>query len=583
MAWARLLLRGLSSSGVRRVVISPGSRSTPLVLAAAEEPGITCHTMIDERSAGFFALGQIRATGTPTALLCTSGTAGAHYLPAIIEAHESFLPLIILTADRPWEAYDVASPQTIDQLKLFGGHVRHSFEVGLPDSASSALRGVIRIAAQAVHRSLHPLPGPVHINAHFRKPLEPVDVPGREPWQDEVDRLLSRGAPSFRPALRTIDPAAVESFARACVGSQRGIIACGPSAFPIDDSLRLAVGTLALATGFPVFTEATSQLRFGPWATGPVVVGAFDSLLRATAETPDLIIEIGSTPVSGAYATFVERNSSVPRWVIAQHGWHDPFNSAAVVVEAAPAAFATETASWVTAADDSRSMAWARRWADADAVAWSIVEREWTASHLTEGAVARLAAQALPERSWFMVGNSGPVRDLDTWAAPHSRTLRVVHQRGASGIDGLVSGATGLRSVVDEPVLLYLGDVSLLHDLGGLATARHAKTPLVILAVQNDGGRIFEQLPISRRAELAEPLADHFVTPHGLSFEHAAALFGIAYERPATVVALDAALTRACEHPGCTLIEAVVVPEEGQQQRLRVWRAIGMTLAEKAR
>ena len=180
LAWARLFLRSAAAAGVTDVVLSPGSRSTPLTIAAATTSELRAHVIVDERGAAFFALGQARVTGRPSLLICTSGTAGAHWLPALIEASQSFVPLIAVTADRPWELQDSAAPQTIDQLKLFGDHVRHYAELGLPDPSPGALRAVPRIAAQAVARALGPVPGPVHINARFRKPLEPVEVDGPE-------------------------------------------------------------------------------------------------------------------------------------------------------------------------------------------------------------------------------------------------------------------------------------------------------------------------------------------------------------------------------------------------------------------
>jgi 2-succinyl-5-enolpyruvyl-6-hydroxy-3-cyclohexene-1-carboxylate synthase len=424
----------------------------------------------------------------------------------------------------------------------------------------------------------------VHVNAHFRKPLEPVDVSGREPWQDEVDRLLALGAPQFKPARRSLDRAAVEGLAKACIGAKRGVIACGPASAPVDGSLCAAAGALSLATGFPILAEATSQVRFGHEVDEVVRCGAFDSLLRAgfPEEPPDLVIELGSTPVSSAYATWVERNASVPRWIIAPHGWHDPFNSASVVVQASPAELATETAAWVAAADDARPREWARQWSAAEAEVWSVVERDWSESHLTEAAIPRVLATGLPHGAYLIVGNSGPVRDLDTYAPPQDRALRVLHQRGASGIDGLVSGAAGVRSVVDAPVVLYLGDVSLLHDLGGLAVARKAGQPLVIVVVQNDGGRIFEQLPLGHRRELASVVDEHFVTPHGLSFEHAAKMFDVRYARAASSTELGRALALGLEHAGCTLIEAVVDPRDGTARRQRLWQALSARYRRRA-
>lgn len=194
-AWARLFFSSLASAGLREIVISPGSRSTPLALAAAAEARLRVHVLIDERDAAFFALGQARRSGRASALLCTSGTAAAHYLPAILEASQSHVPLLAITADRPWEAYDAASAQTLDQVKLYGDAVRHYAELGLPDASPGALAAVVRIAAQALYATTAPRPGPVHLNARFRKPLEPVAVAGREPFADRIEALLRAGAP----------------------------------------------------------------------------------------------------------------------------------------------------------------------------------------------------------------------------------------------------------------------------------------------------------------------------------------------------------------------------------------------------
>ncbi|HZF47932.1 MAG TPA: 2-succinyl-5-enolpyruvyl-6-hydroxy-3-cyclohexene-1-carboxylic-acid synthase [Polyangiaceae bacterium] len=598
-AWARLFLRAAASAGVRDVVLSPGSRSTPLALAAAESGEVRCHVIVDERSAGFFALGQARASGRPSMLICTSGTAGAHYFPAIIEASQSFLPLVVVTADRPWELQAAAAPQTIDQIKLYGGHVRSFTELGLPDASPVALRAVARAAAQAVVRSVSPEPGPVHVNARFRKPLEPVLAGGPEPWEEAWKALMEKGAAVASIPRIAPDPEAISTLVERCARAERGLIVCGPllppsgvasaagKLFDLKQHQR-SIASLARATGFPVLAEATSQARFGvsPEITS---IAAFDALLRDPALraelAPDLLIEIGSPPTSQGYADLVAERPGCPRFVLALHGWNDPSSSAHALLFADPADVCEAVAARLPAPRAGGRAPWIDALARADARAWSIVERELSADRLSEGSVARLVVSACPEGSILAIGNSSPVRDLDMYCPASPRGLRVLHQRGASGIDGLVSGAAGARSVAGGPVTLLLGDLSLLHDLTGLALAREAaasspSAPLVIVVVQNDGGRIFERLPIGRAARSSaggvseDQLERCFTTPQSLAFEPAAAMFGLAYERVETRQALEQALAAAHARSGATLIEAVVPKTDGAERAARLLKSV---------
>ena len=592
IAWARLFFRALAGSGVEHVVLSPGSRSTPLALAAAAEPALTVHTLLDERSAAFFALGQARLTHRPSVLVCTSGTAGAHYLPAIIEASQSHTPLVAVTADRPWEAYDAAAAQTIDQVKLFGDHVRHAAELGLPDPAPEALRAVARIAAQAAHRARWPLPGPVHVNARFRKPLEPVDRQGAppEPWEAELDRLLSAGPPRVYEPRAEVDPRAIHDLVSACARARRGLIVCGPAPALVDPALaRTAIRALASATGFPVLVEATSQIRFGGDPLSAPICGAFDALLRAASfrrdHVPDLIVEIGAPPTSAGYTMLLAEAPGCPRFVLAPHGWNDPSGLASAMVYADPYDVAARVARELAALDRPIAPAaseWARAFARADARVSGLIRRELTEGPLTEGAIVHHLVEALPEGAVLVVGNSMPVRDLDTYAAPSARGLTVLHQRGASGIDGLLSGAAGARSVSTGPMALLLGDLSLLHDLGGLAAARAARRPLLVVVVQNDGGRIFEALPIARRPELEAVLEAHFTTPQSVEFSSAAAMFGLRHCRVETVEALRAGFAEGLASGGCTIVEAVVPPHDAVARRARLYRDVPLVLTAPA-
>ena len=572
LAWARLFVRAAVASGVTHAVLSPGSRSTPLALALAGEPGLSLEVVVDERSAAFFALGQARVTGRPSLLVCTSGTAGAHYLPAVIEASQSFLPMLVVTADRPWELYDAAAPQTIDQVKLFGGFVRHHAELGLPDATPSALRAVPRIAAQAVARALGPTPGPVHVNARFRKPLDPVDVAGPEPWEPLVEALLARGAPAVQASLPAVDPAAVAEVAARIARAERGLLVAGPAPLTqADPAAREAILALAARTGFPLLAEGTSQIRFGGDRLGVLDVAAFDLVLRTPAfragPAPDLVVQLGAPPTSSAYADMVAGLADTARVVVAPHGWNDPQGDAAALVLADPAAFARALCEAVPARDETSP--WRAFFDVTSTRARTLAARVSEAQALTEGAVARTLVASCPDGAVLVVGNSSPVRDLDAFCPPSPRAIRVAHQRGASGIDGLVSGAAGVASVERGPVALLLGDVSLAHDLAAIGLLARATTPLVVVVVQNGGGRIFDRLPVAARTEPGV-FERCFTTPQAVRFEQAAAAFGVPYARVETRAALDEALAAAWARPGATLVEAVTPPGEGARDLARI-------------
>lgn len=583
-AWARLFMSSLASAGLREIVISPGSRSTPLALAAAAEARLRVHVLIDERDAAFFALGQARRSGRASALLCTSGTAGAHYLPAIIEASQSHVPLLAITADRPWEAYDAASAQTIDQVKLYGDAVRHYAELGLPDPSPGALAAVVRIAAQALCATAAPRPGPVHINARFRKPLEPVHVTGREPFADRIDALLRSGAPRVFAAQTSCADGAIDALADLCAERERGLVVCGPAWSGTDaEELRRAVAALGRVTGFPIWAEACSGVRFGG---GRVVGGGFDALLHGAefrrAHAPELIIELGRPPISSAYASYVAEHPGCERAVIAPHGWNDPSGTARVLCFADPAEVCARLATHPKLADrPSSPTEWARSLAAAEDRVWRCAELEREPLVLSEAEVARAVIDALPAGATLVVGNSLPVRDLDTFCPVSDRPLRVLHQRGASGIDGLIAGAAGARSVGGEPLALLLGDVSALHDLGGFAALRCVPGPLAVVIVQNRGGRIFEQLPLAQSSTARADFERLFLTPQQVDFAAAAQAFGIRFARAASPDDLSSALTAALQADTPVIIEAVVPPEDGAVRRRRLWQRVATALRER--
>ena len=587
--WATLLLGSLADAGITDVVISPGSRSTPFVVAAARNSRLRCHDAMDERGAAFFALGLTRVTGRPSLLICTSGTAGAHYLPAVIEAACSYTPVVILTADRPLELQQCGASQTIDQIKLFGDHARAFFELGTPDASGGALRSVRRIAAQAVARSQWPNPGAVHINGRARKPLEPMPARtdhGRE-LGSSVTRLLAEPITSMHWPELALDASGLDTAVRAIRSASRGLIIAGPA--PAQQcAAREALFRLATNAGFPILAEAASQLRFaGERPAGCVYVDAFDPILRSAEfrreARPDLVVQIGGFPVSTGFERFCSEHLDVPNLVLAPHGWHDPFNRATVHLVADVQHAARQLADRLGPREIGATSAWLELWRAADhesaRVATRVAESDGDA--LNEAAAARAMVHAAPHRSALLVGNSNAIRLVDTFAPSEPKDLVVLSQRGAAGIEGLISGAAGSACAGEHPVGLLIGDVSFFHDVSGLAlAARVEHQPLVIVVIQNHGGRIFDQLPIAC-AGVERRVIEHITTPHQLEIEPTARGFGLRYARAETRTQLEAALSHAYRTSGCTVIEAVV-PDNGAAPLFEaVWTQTNTALVKR--
>ena len=576
-AWARLFASALAQCGVAQVVLSPGSRSTPLALALAAQ--LPCTVLHDERVAAFFALGQARATGRPSAVLATSGTAPGHWLPAVMEARESGLPLLLLSADRPWEVQQAQAAQTVDQLRLFGHHANAYFELGLPDAHPAALRAVPRIAAQAVLATHYPLAGAVQVNVRFRKPLEPQPSDGQEPWRPRLDAITRAGPPRLLAPRACAHPDAVAQLVDRVRAAPRGVIVAGPLPAALAHTLRPALQRFLAASGFVLLAEATSQLRFGLHATATQAsCGAFDALLRSAALRqalrPDLALEIGAPAVSSQWLAWIDGDDAPPRVVLPGQRPADPAGGALAMLLGPVTALLEAATEELLArppadADPQARSVYRRRWRAAEDAAWGArMQAQADDGGLHEHHIAPLLRAVLPAGAQLAVGNSGPVRDLDHDLPPDNRALTLLHQRGAAGIDGLVASAAGARSVSQAPTALLLGDVSLLHDAGGLAAAAAVRGPLAIVVVNNDGGRIFERLPLGRDEALAAARERLFVVPHGRSFDGLAATWGLDYARADTPAGLAAALAQAMQAERAMVIEAC--PHPGASARREV-------------
>ncbi|HEX6588139.1 MAG TPA: 2-succinyl-5-enolpyruvyl-6-hydroxy-3-cyclohexene-1-carboxylic-acid synthase [Longimicrobiales bacterium] len=568
--WSRLLIGSLARAGVRHAVISPGSRSTPFTWAALNEPLLSTRVVIDERAAAFYAVGHAKITGEPVLLICTSGSAAANYFPAVVEADRSGTPLIVLTADRPFELQAADAPQTIDQVKMYGSAVRQFFELGLPDASGGALRAARRIAAQAVAGARGPVPGPVHVNARARTPLEPVAAAddATRALMAEVDALLAEG-PTAAPAARVV--ASLDGVRDDVMGARRGVIVCGPLA-PHQLARRDALVQLARATGFPIFAETTSQLRYGALPDDAVRLSSLDALLRSPAFLerfqPDCVLRIGTAPTSTAYAEFLARAASereparrVREHVIAPTGWSDPHGTAATMLVGDVAENVMGLA--FELADDEAAQldrwrerrAWRERLERADAAARAALDGLRPGD---EGPVVRALVDALPSGALLALGNSMPVREVDTFAPADARDLGVWSQRGANGIDGLIAGAAGAAAASGRPTALLLGDVSALHDVGGLAVARESDAPLAIVVIDNGGGRIFERLPLAATGVAREDAWQAWLTPPRVDFEALARGFGVGHARATDAAGARTALAGALATRGATVVHVTV-------------------------
>jgi len=571
-AWADVVIARLVGGGVRHLVVSPGSRSTAYVLAGHRHPQLVLHDVVDERSAAFFALGMARATGEPAALLCTSGTAPAHYLPAVIEATRSRLPLVVLSADRPLELVGCEAPQAIDQVKLFGDHVVHYADLGTPQPAAAALRGVARAVSQAVAATRWPVPGAVHLNARARKPFEPG-----EPSTEEGRALVAAAQQlcAWHPRVHVPrvlpDEAALDEVAARLSDARSGLILAGPA--PVDaHDRREPLVALARATGFPVYAEATSQLRWGDRADDVAWVDALDlaapSLDLTALGPPEVVVEVGQPLVAGSHGRAIEALGA-ERIVLSDGPWADWLGSARTFLLGDVRASLDGLARRLEASHSPHTSPphpWFTAMSHASDVARSSVEQRPG----SDGAAVASLARHVPAGTRWLLGNSLAVRLVD-WFGDRSSADPVLHQRGANGIDGLIAGAAGAAVAAGGPTLLLLGDVATWHDIGSLRLARHSPHPLVVVVLHNGGGRIFDLLPVAHHPDVSDAERAHLCTPDDEGFDGVTALFGVRHRRVPPTEAGPAA-AEALATPGCTLLE-VRTRAHGTAELLRTIRA----------
>jgi 2-succinyl-5-enolpyruvyl-6-hydroxy-3-cyclohexene-1-carboxylate synthase len=515
--WAGVLVETLARLGLRRCVVSPGSRSAPLAFALARHPGLESIPVLDERSAAFFALGLAKRDRKPALLVCTSGTAGANFLPALIEAQESGAPLIAITADRPPEMRGCASGQTIDQQRFYGHHVNFYHELALPSAEEPLLRYLRQTVAHAWEAALSPRAGPVHLNAPFRDPLPPIVDGSTERFADSVDwdRFFSQLSPGQSGEPMAVGPS--------WPPGTRGLIVAGPAQPCEPEAYSAAVGEIARKLGWPVLADGLSPVRHHAILV-PNLVTAYDAILRDAAAgerlRPEAVLCLDDWPTSKVLRAWLERND-VPTWIATTRPENrDSLHGRTRHLAMSAAALAAGLLSAAAPAG------YGEAWAESERKARGVLDETLRAeTGLFEPKAAWLLAQYLPKGTPVFVASSMPVRDAEFFWPANDRRIRPFFNRGANGIDGTLSTALGVAHG-GAPAVLLSGDLALLHDMGGFLLRRRFRGGLTVVLVNNRGGGIFEHLPV---AQFEPPFEEFFATPQDADFERLCAAFGVAH------------------------------------------------------
>ena len=545
--YANTFVDALIASGLRHVCLAPGSRHTPLVLALARrQDEIDLYSHLDERSAAFFALGLALAAAEPAAIVCTSGSAAANCFPAIVEAHQSRVPLIVLTADRPPELRASGANQTIDQIKLYGDYADWFYDAPLPeaDPPPVALRNLRSLAAR-VYAMAARKRGVVHVNLPYRKPLEPENEAADEP---KIDRC----APAHVDGNRKTLALGLAPLLSADVLRRKGIIYFGHGSCRSEaerERMLPWAAELSRVSGFPILAEFTSNMRAAN------TLGAYESFMNSPAldfSQVEVLIRFGAPPLSKGMQDFLARDQLRVHIYCSRAGeWADDSHSITHHLVVDPAS--VSLAEWDCRGSNRRRDDWSKTWSAADQSARQVIAREMAAGAYFDGAVLYDVVDLMPARSALFAGNSLPVRHLDQFALSNGKPMLAFANRGASGIDGNVSTALGIGAArKPAPLVAVLGDITLYHDMNGLLAIKRCDVPLTIVLLNNEGGGIFQRLPI-RRFEPA--FSDYFITAHGLEFAHAAALHNLNYIRADDRASFRRAFSESVGRTASTLIE----------------------------
>ena len=571
LVWARVMVEELAKAGLRHAIIAPGSRSTPLVFAFAEQESIRTYTLIDERSTAFFALGLAKASGRPTALVCTSGTAATNFYPAVVEAHQAGVPLLVLSADRPPELQNSGANQSIDQTRLYGSFALWSVNVALPEAepAPLLLRSLRTLAARAYATATGSRPGVVHLNFPFRKPLEPTS-------NDVADLSTESREHPFThipPSTPRLSNGVLSELADTLVTCKRGAIVCGVDS-PRTSRFRQALTALSEQTGFPILADAASGIRFDQDLS---VLSGFDNYLNVPAGQPvlDAVLRFGRTPTSASLGRYLESLDLKVYWQVSGSGvWADDTHRLSAFLQHEEADFCERLTELLAAREFQSNTRVREEFEWLEHLTWNFWEKRLET--FFDGAAVHTLVKELPENSVLFVGNSLAVRHLEQFGRQRAAGIKVYANRGASGIDGNISTGLGLGAAQPErPLFVLVGDLTFYHDMNGLAAITRCDVPVTLVVINNGGGGIFHRLPVSN----FEPtFTEHFLTPQSLDFSHAAELYGLEHHRITNLETLRNALNAPTEPS--KLIEVITSSHQDQQTYTELMNAYKNFLEE---
>jgi 2-succinyl-5-enolpyruvyl-6-hydroxy-3-cyclohexene-1-carboxylate synthase len=563
-AYTAAFVNELVQTGVCDVVISPGSRSTPMAMMMAEHPKVKVHILVDERSAGFFALGMAKSLKRPVALLCTSGTAGANYYPAVIEASYSRIPLIVLTADRPHELREVGAPQAIDQLHLYGHHVKAFFEMPIPEIEKSVIRHARMTCARAVSTACnHPI-GPVHLNFPFREPLIPqLDNEDLFKNEERNEKYVQIETGNW-----TLNASQFKTLATKLVEKRNGIIICGQMD---EEGFEDGILQLAQKLSFPILADPLSQLRSGGH-DGQHIIDCYDNFLRSEVTRgylkPDIILRFGTMPVSKALSIFLKENHNAIHIVVdGGSGWRDPSALATEMVYCNEKLYCESISPLIP---DELENSHFSKWMAINKIAKEQMLTVGDIAEMDEGKLFTLLADILPSNSTLFVGNSMPIRDLDSFFYFNNKSIKVMANRGANGIDGIVSSAMG-AAVYSKPMYLILGDLTFYHDLNGLLASKLLNIDITIIIINNNGGGIFSFLPQVNHPKNFELL---FGTPLDIDFQHVVKMYGGTYAKTENWDQFHSYWSHIKREKGLKVIEVPTNREKNVIEHRNLWNSV---------
>ncbi|MGG1678032.1 2-succinyl-5-enolpyruvyl-6-hydroxy-3-cyclohexene-1-carboxylic-acid synthase [Neobacillus sp. NRS-1170] len=567
-AYIAAFVAELVFSGITDVVVSPGSRSTPMAMVMAEHPDLKVHIHVDERSAAFFALGIAKITNRPVAILCTSGTAAANYFPAIVEARYSRVPLIVLTADRPHELREVGAPQAINQIHLYGHHVKWFAEMALPDKSDEMIRYARTFCARAAAAATAAPAGPVHLNFPFREPLIPK-------LDEEIFHAKERstGYVKVHNGGLTINEEQIKEIAEKLMGREKGIIVCGNIA---DEPFANAVTQLAELLKFPLLADPLSQLRSGRHSLEHII-DTYDTFLRNDEAKsflkPDVVIRFGAMPVSKALTIFLKENHAADQFVIdGGGGWRDPASLSTDMIFCNETIFCEKLGTYLKSKSPSLFL---EDWKKVNKLTYENMARVRDTAELSEGRLFYQLAELLPGGATLFVGNSMPIRDLDSFFLNNDKSIKVVANRGANGIDGTVSTALG-AALYSQPLYLVLGDLTFFHDLNGLIAAKLYNIDINIILVNNNGGGIFSFLPQAEHPKHFELL---FGTPLNIEFEQAVKLFHGKYTKIKDWDHFELEMKTAMNSKGIKVFEVATNRDRNRDEHREFWRLVSQEIS----